>query len=147
MWTRSRELFFSKGDQIMVADYSVEGQSFVASKPRPWLNTFPEQVKEQGYNIGMNLSPDGKRIVIFPVPAGWVAQSSIHVSVLLKCVTAMSKRPDPAEVRALLADLCVKLGFCLPPLEIERLTTSLHPCSPCSARRSEHRWPGHPKNR
>ena len=31
---------------------------------------------------------------------------------------------DPAEVRALLSQLCVKLGFCLPPLEIERLATS-----------------------
>ncbi len=31
---------------------------------------------------------------------------------------------SPAEARTLLGDLCVKLGFCLPPLEIERLATS-----------------------
>jgi hypothetical protein len=31
---------------------------------------------------------------------------------------------EPAKVRALLSQLCVKLGFCLPPLEIERLATS-----------------------
>jgi hypothetical protein len=30
----------------------------------------------------------------------------------------------PAEVRALLAQLCVKLGFCLPPVEIERFAAS-----------------------
>ena len=31
---------------------------------------------------------------------------------------------DPGEVRALLSQLCVKLGFCLSSLEIERLATS-----------------------
>ena len=31
---------------------------------------------------------------------------------------------DSGEVRALLSELCVTLGFCLPPLEIERLATS-----------------------
>jgi hypothetical protein len=31
---------------------------------------------------------------------------------------------EPAEVRALLSQLCVKLGFCLPPVEIDRLAAS-----------------------
>ncbi|MGD0580433.1 MAG: hypothetical protein ABSC08_16085 [Bryobacteraceae bacterium] len=31
---------------------------------------------------------------------------------------------DPAEVRALLSQLCVKFGFCLPPVEIERFAAS-----------------------
>jgi hypothetical protein len=31
---------------------------------------------------------------------------------------------DPTEVRGLLSQLCVRLGFCLPPVEIERLATS-----------------------
>jgi hypothetical protein len=33
-------------------------------------------------------------------------------------------RLDPAEVQGLLSELCVRLGFCLPPLEIERLAAS-----------------------
>jgi len=33
-------------------------------------------------------------------------------------------RLEPPEVRALLSQLCVELGFCLPPLEIERLAVS-----------------------
>jgi hypothetical protein len=31
---------------------------------------------------------------------------------------------EPADVRSLLATLCVELGFCLQPTEIERLATS-----------------------
>lgn len=31
---------------------------------------------------------------------------------------------NPAEVQGLLSQLCVRLGFCLPPLEIERLAMS-----------------------
>jgi hypothetical protein len=31
---------------------------------------------------------------------------------------------DSGEARALLAELCVKLGFCLPALEIERFASS-----------------------
>lgn len=31
---------------------------------------------------------------------------------------------DPGEVRTLLSQLCVRLGFCLPQFEIERLATS-----------------------
>ena len=31
---------------------------------------------------------------------------------------------NPEEVQALLSKLCIKLGFCLPPVEIERLAAS-----------------------
>lgn len=31
---------------------------------------------------------------------------------------------DPEEVRALLSELCAKLGFCLPPIELQRMATS-----------------------
>lgn len=33
-------------------------------------------------------------------------------------------RLDSEEVRALLSELCVTFGLCLPPLELERLATS-----------------------
>jgi hypothetical protein len=35
---------------------------------------------------------------------------------------------DSEEVKALLHKLCVKLGFCLPPIEIERMATSPPRC-------------------
>jgi len=44
-----------------------------------------------------------------------------HQRTRLKHIKA---RLNPAEVRALLSRLCVELGFCLPPLEIERLAAS-----------------------
>jgi hypothetical protein len=37
-----------------------------------------------------------------------------HIDVLL----------DPEEVRALLSRLCIELGFCLPPIGIERMAVS-----------------------
>jgi eukaryotic-like serine/threonine-protein kinase len=37
-WSRTRpELFFASGQQIMVAPYMVEGESFRAAQPRPWM--------------------------------------------------------------------------------------------------------------
>jgi hypothetical protein len=48
-WSRgSRELFFTRGAQIMVAGYTVEGRSFVAGKPRPWSKTPFRQLQVQG---------------------------------------------------------------------------------------------------
>jgi hypothetical protein len=39
-------------------------------------------------------------------------------------VSPIKANLDPAEVRGLLSQLCIRLGFCLPALEIERLATS-----------------------
>lgn len=36
----------------------------------------------------------------------------------------INARLDPSEVRAVLDRLCLKYGFCLPPIEIERLAAS-----------------------
>lgn len=36
---------------------------------------------------------------------------------------------DPEEARALLSTLCIKLGFCLPPAEVERIAGSPPPSS------------------
>ncbi len=62
MWSRtSRELFFRSGDnQIMVAGYTVEGDSFVPDKPRVWS-------EKRTANFGnmtptADLAPNGKRI-------------------------------------------------------------------------------------
>jgi Tol biopolymer transport system component/predicted Ser/Thr protein kinase len=62
MWSRaSRELFFRSSDnQIMVAGYTVEGDSFVPDKPRAWS-------EKRTANVGSvtptaDLALDGKRI-------------------------------------------------------------------------------------
>ena len=62
MWSRtSRELFFRSADnQIMVAGYTVKGDSFVPDKPRVWS-------EKRTANFGIltptaDLAPDGKHI-------------------------------------------------------------------------------------
>jgi Tol biopolymer transport system component len=63
MWSRTgHELFFEALDNhIMVAAYTVKGDSFVADKPRKWSE------KQLGGTINaaknVDLAPDGKRIV------------------------------------------------------------------------------------
>jgi serine/threonine-protein kinase len=58
---RGGELFFRTLDnQIMVASYSVKGDSFVADKPRLWSGKRLANIGLQG---NYDLAPDGKRIV------------------------------------------------------------------------------------
>ena len=80
MWSRSgRELFFESLDnRIMVAGYIVQGDSFVADKPRLWS----EKVLSNLVNVSRNvdLAPDGKRIVaVMPVEGPDSRQSQNHV--------------------------------------------------------------------
>ena len=62
VWSRNgRELFFRTVDgQIMVASYTVKGDSFVADKPRVWSE---KKIADLGLLPNYDLAPDGKRIV------------------------------------------------------------------------------------
>jgi Tol biopolymer transport system component len=80
MWSRNgRELFFETLDNhIMVAAYTVKGDSFVADKPRVWSE------KQIGGAVNtlknVDLAPDGKRIVTImsaKTPQGQQAQSHV----------------------------------------------------------------------
>jgi serine/threonine-protein kinase len=69
MWSRSgRQLFFETFDnRVMAAAYTVQGNSFVAEKPRLW---FERQQLSNLINASKNIdiAPDGKRFaVIMPV--------------------------------------------------------------------------------
>jgi serine/threonine-protein kinase len=71
MWSRSgRELFFESLDnRIMVAGYTVQGDSFVPDKPRLWS----EKALANTVNFSKNvdLAPDGKRVVaVLPAEGG-----------------------------------------------------------------------------
>jgi hypothetical protein len=62
-WSNSgRDLFYDTEDsRIMVADYVVDGDSFVPEKPRLWSG-------KQLFYIGtsnLDLAPDGKHFVVF----------------------------------------------------------------------------------
>ena len=79
VWSRNgRELFFRTEDnQIMVAGYTVKGDSFVADKPRVWSE---KKIADLGLLPNYDLAPDGKRIAaLMPVdtPEGQKAQNHV----------------------------------------------------------------------
>jgi serine/threonine-protein kinase len=84
MWSRSRrELFFESLDnRIMVAGYTVQGDSFVADKPRLWS----EKALANTVNFSRNvdLAPDGKRVVALMPAEGLETQQSQHRVVFLQ---------------------------------------------------------------
>ncbi len=79
MWSHSGdELFFETVDNhhTMVAAYTVKGDSFVADKPRVWLE------KQLGGvpNKNVDLAADGKRIIaLMTVEAAEAQKAQSHV--------------------------------------------------------------------
>jgi serine/threonine-protein kinase len=67
-WSRTtRELFYATPDQqIMVAAYSVEGDSFHAEKPRLWTDTRFVARPRTGPTRSFDLHPDGTRFALAP---------------------------------------------------------------------------------
>jgi hypothetical protein len=93
VWSRSsRELFFvsSFSGPIMVVDYRVEGNSFVAGKPRQW-----SQRTIRFSSGGWALSPDGKRAIL-PVTPGAVAED-LHLTFLLNFMDEFRRRSTPGK--------------------------------------------------
>lgn len=90
-WSRTtRELFFLGGDdRIMVASYTIEGDSFSAGRPRPWS---PTQILRDGVRQNFDVSADGKRAVIFPRPAAEQTEGSLHVTFLLNFFDEVRRR-------------------------------------------------------
>ena len=65
-WSRNgRELFYENTDnQILVVDYTTDGDTFIQRKPRLWTDRkvlFPSV-------SNLDLAPDRKRFVVFPLP-------------------------------------------------------------------------------
>ena len=84
VWSHNgRELFFRAADnRIMVAAYTVKGDSIVADQPRVWS-------EKPLANFGIlgtgsyDVAPDGKRVVaLMPVESAEAQQSPSHVIVL-----------------------------------------------------------------
>ncbi len=88
IWSRNgREVFYqSPRNQIMVSDYIVRGDSFVASKPRVWST---QQLLPTGFT-NFDLAPDGKRFAIAPDPGAPLAE--VRVTVLLNFFDELRRR-------------------------------------------------------
>jgi len=81
LWSRSTSelVYVTFEGRILVVAYSVKGDSFAAEKPRPWPG--PPVVATMNYNSPFDLSPDGKRLVVFPRPEA-EENGSLHVTFL-----------------------------------------------------------------
>ena len=79
VWSHNgRELFFETLDnRIMVAGYTVRGDSFSVDRPRVWSET---RLANLGIVLNFDLAPDGKRIVaIMPAEAPEDQKAQNHV--------------------------------------------------------------------
>jgi len=87
---KTQELFFLGGDdRIMVATYAIDGGSFVASTPRPWA---PTQVLRDGVRQSFDVTPDGKRVVVYPRPTETPPEGSLHATFLLNFFDEVRRR-------------------------------------------------------
>jgi len=96
VWSpNGRELFYRTEDQrIMVVTYTVQGDAFVADKPRLWVQ------KRLSDTLGRNLdiTADGKRFVaLLPFDAAQEQQTLSHVVFLENFVDEVRRRIGPAK--------------------------------------------------
>ncbi len=88
-WSRnSHELFFrTEENQIMVATYRVEGDSFLADKPRLWSD---KRLANVGQWRNYDLAPDGKHVIALMPLEGREAQ--LRVTFLLNFFDELQRR-------------------------------------------------------
>ena len=92
IWSRNgHELFYRTEDQrIMVANYTVKGESFVADKPRIWSG---RQLANLGLALNFDLMPDGKRfVVLMPAQSVEPREAESHVTLMVNFLDEVRRR-------------------------------------------------------
>jgi hypothetical protein len=90
VWSRDgRELIYQAGDRLMAVSYSVNGDSFVAEKPRVWIDKLG--------GTQWDLAPDGKRVAVITPVAALEAPKPEHEVVLLQNFFDELRRRVPAK--------------------------------------------------
>jgi serine/threonine-protein kinase len=92
IWSRNgRELFYRMEDpRIMVANYTVKGESFVADKPRVWSG---KQLANLGLAPNFDLAPDGKRFVaLMPAGSPEPRETQSHVTLVVNFFDEVRRR-------------------------------------------------------
>ena len=83
------QLFYETLDgHVMVVDYTAQGDSFVAGKPRLWAK---DRILAASGGFNMDVAPDGKRLVVFPVPPT-DGEALAHVTFLFNFVDEIRRR-------------------------------------------------------
>src|SRR5204863_57678 len=83
-WSRrAHDLFYQSGDQIMAASYMVNGDTFVAEKPRVWVAKLGAVPVIGNFSV-WDVTPDGQRVaVLTPVASSDAAKQEHQVVFLL----------------------------------------------------------------
>jgi serine/threonine-protein kinase len=86
-----QKLFFRTEDnQVMLANYTVQGDSFVADKPRVWSET---RLADLGIILNYDVAPDGKRILaLMPSEAQKGERTPSHVTFMLNFADEIRRR-------------------------------------------------------
>ena len=82
-------LFLGGDDRIMAASYSTQGDAFSAGVPRVWS---PTQVRRNGVRQNFDVSPDGKRVIMFPRPVAEESTGNLHATFLLNFFDEVRRR-------------------------------------------------------
>jgi serine/threonine protein kinase len=87
-WSRTgHELVYQSGSQLMTVSYAVNGNTFVADRPRVWIAALG--------GADWDLAPDGKRVAVL-IPEGTAqAPQQEHVIVMLQNFTDELRRRVP----------------------------------------------------
>jgi Tol biopolymer transport system component/tRNA A-37 threonylcarbamoyl transferase component Bud32 len=92
LWSKNgRELFYRTEDQrIMVANYTVTGDSFIAERPREW---FGKRLTNIGMATNLDVAPDGKRLVVLmPAETPEAQESKSHVTLVVNFFDEVRRR-------------------------------------------------------
>jgi len=92
VWSRNgRELFYRNDDsRIMVATYTVNGETFSADKPRVWSE---RRLANTGLTPLFDLAPDGKRFLVLMAPeAPASALTQSHVTLMTNFFDELRRR-------------------------------------------------------
>jgi serine/threonine-protein kinase len=90
-WSKdTHELFYETADnRIMAVDYSINGDSFVAGKPRAW---YDKPLFYPG-SSNLDLAPNGKRFAVFTLPGSAPGTvGSVHVTMLFNFFDELRRR-------------------------------------------------------
>ena len=94
-WSRTtKELFYRTFDsKIMVAPYTVTGESFAAGKAQLWS---PGQFTERLGSVNFDIHPDGKRFVVLKTPPSKEASAPSKFSFVFNFFDELRRKaPSP----------------------------------------------------
>lgn len=92
--SNGKELFYkaiTPDNRMMVAEYTAQGEAFFPGKVRLWADV---RVIDNGFPT-FDVHPDGKRLVIFPVPPMPQQTDNVHLTFLVNFFDELRRQAPP----------------------------------------------------